>query len=275
MQQLSLMAKELIIPPPGYGIVSADLSQIEFRVIVHYLENKRCLAAFQKNPWTDFHVWVANSVPTKRKPAKTLNFMLGYGGGMAKTVSVLSVNKELVGEIIAAIENDDTIPPDQKHQAMTAACERRAKKVYDGYHALLPELKPTTKQATAACQRKGYVRNHAGRRRHLPADIAWKAFNNVCQSTAGDLFKDVTVQLADEVPEFEQIASVHDAAVGLLPLDLLKAEAQHGDATLRRICNTMNSPSRPLRVPVRTSIGWSDRSWAEAQSEECEQKFSW
>ena len=276
MQQLSLMAKELIIPPPGMSIVSADLSQIEFRMIVHYLENRRCIAAFNKSPWTDFHLWVAKSVPTKRKPAKTLNFMLGYGGGKKKTVATLSVNKDLVGEIIERVKNDAGIPEDLKQRAIAQACEDRALKVYNGYHALLPELKPTSKQAMNSCMRKGYVRNHYGRHRHMSPDASWAAFNSACQSSAGDLFKERMVALRDEVPELIQIAQVHDQVVGLLPTELLRRESYMAggcDRTLRRITTVMNTPTRPLKVPVRTSIGWSERNWAEAQSDECEQKF--
>jgi DNA polymerase I-like protein with 3'-5' exonuclease and polymerase domains len=270
------MAKELVIPPEGYGIVSADLSQIEFRVIVHYLENERCCSAYRRNPWTDFHIWVAKSVPTKRKPAKTLNFMLGYGGGKKKTVAVLSQNKDLVGELIAIVERDASIPPEHKLEAARHACELKATKVYDGYHRLLPELKPTTRAAMYACMNRGFARNHYGRRCYKTKEAAWAAFNTVCQGTAGDLFKDRLIGLRDDVPEFLQTAVVHDQVVGLLPLETLQREAYFNggnDETLRRITKTMNSPSRPLRVPIRTGIGWSDHSWAEAQSDACEQKF--
>lgn len=276
LQQLNEVAKELIIPPPGYGIVSADLSQIEFRVIVHYLENKRCIEAYQNNPWTDFHNWVAETAGIPRKPAKTVNFLAGYGGGKKRMQAALSTNKDLVGNIIAAIEANPDILESHRAQAILDACKRKADQVYNDYHRLLPELKPTAKLAGSVCYRKGYVRNHYGRHCHKTQEASWAAFNTVCQGTAADLFKERTVAVAEEVPEFEQTAVVHDQIVGLLPLEILERdEPENGGNhdTMRKIVHIMNSPRRPLRVPVRTGIGWSPKNWAHAQSEKREHKF--
>jgi DNA polymerase-1 len=267
MQQLSEDAKELVQPPPGEGIVSMDFSQIEFRYIVHYIGNRACVAAYQRDPWTDFHDWVADMVPTKRKPAKTINFMMGYRAGKKKTIQVLSVNEELVGATIAEVKALG-LPDDQVQLAVARACERRALEVYDKYHATLPELKPTARAAETACKRRGYTRNHFGRRRHLPAHAAFAAFSTVCQSSAGDLMKERMVALDDEVPEFRQMACVHDQVLSYAPLDVLRAEHVR-----RRAVEVMNATSRPLTVPVRTSIGWSETSWLHAASKEREERF--
>lgn len=266
-QQLSMIAKMLIIPPPGYGIVVADASQLEFRIIGHYTENKRIVQAYLANPWTDFHQFVADGVPCARTPAKTLNFMMGYGGGKKKTIYSLAINEDFVGAIVKEVEASG-IREEQKLAMVNALCEQKALQIYSDYHTkLLPELKPTSRQATARAKIKGYVRNHSGRRRYLPDNRAHTAFNSACQSSAGDMVKDRMVALDREVPELIQIAQVHDEIVGYAPLELLEAP---GDPLLHRIIDVLCAPEKPFRVPIRWSIGWSSKSWAHAKSKERE-----
>ena len=77
MQQLDEDAKELVHPRAGYSFFSTDASGIEFRVIVSYINNQRCIEAYNADPDTDFHKWVADLLSITRKPAKTCNFLMG------------------------------------------------------------------------------------------------------------------------------------------------------------------------------------------------------
>lgn len=270
MQQLSGVAKELILPlSDDYVIVSADFSQIEFRLIVHYIENRRCIDAYAADPWTDFHQWVADMVPTKRKPAKTINFMMGYGGGMRRTIESLSINDDVVGEVVREVDASGL--KDQARQAaIVRSCQQRARQVYRKYHELLPELKPTTRAAENVCRARGFARNLYGRRRRLPGNRAHTAFNTLCQSSAGDMIKERMIALDrdERTSHMLQCAQVHDQVLGYVHKDLAADER-----TFREICDVMNTPSIPLRVPVRTSIGWSALNWKDAQSDERERKF--
>ena len=54
-QQLSKEAKELILPFDNQHFVSFDESQVEFRLIVHYIQDSKAIEAFNENPDTDFH----------------------------------------------------------------------------------------------------------------------------------------------------------------------------------------------------------------------------
>jgi DNA polymerase-1 len=266
MQQLNTLAKTLIVPPPGYAIVSADFSQIEFRIIAHYLENRQWVDAYNADPWVDAHDYVARMCGISRKPAKTLNFQSAYGGGKKKMIAAMSVNKEVVAGVIAEIEAAySQYSSEARAHAVQAACAKRGAEVYDAYHRMLPELKPVSRQAAGACSVRGYVRNLYGRRRHLGAKFAHKAFNSAVQSTAGDLTKERMLALEQEVPELLQVTQVHDCVLGLLPLDLL--EGDENPRVLNNIVDCMNHPQLDLRVPVRTTIGWSSKNWAEADED--------
>ena len=270
LQQLSGVAKELIEPPPGYVLVCTDASQIEYRFISHYIHNERIIASYQENPWVDFHDWVANMVPTKRKPAKTLNFMMGYGGGKTKTIEMLSINEDFVGDVIAEVDALG-LEGAEREAAIKRATVSRAEGVYKRYHEAMPELKRTSKFASGRCVKNGYVRNHYGRRRHLPEKAAHVAFNSINQSSAGDLVKERMLALRREVPELIQVAQVHDEILGLLPKELV----QNDDHYLRKIVGVLNNPNRPLTVPVRWSIGYSEKHWAEAKGDDAERKYFW
>lgn len=262
-QQLSEEAKAMVVPPPGCAIVTADFSQIEFRFIAHYIENPRWVEAYCKDPWTDAHDWVSGMAGIPRKPAKTMNFRIAFGGGKKNVVAALSVEREVVGELRAAVEALG-LEPSHAREEVLRRCRARGEQLYATYHGALPELKPTARAAERACRTRGYVRNHYGRRRRLPPEHAHKAFNNLNQSSAADLMKERLVAVRDEVPELALAAVVHDSVVGTCPLELVEAGPE--SELLLRLTRVMNSPSRPLRVPIRTAVGWSARSWADADA---------
>jgi DNA polymerase I-like protein with 3'-5' exonuclease and polymerase domains len=270
MQQLSFLAKELIIPPPGHAIVTADSSQLEFRLIGAYTQNERVLAAYNADPWTDFHQLVADSAGTKRKPAKTINFMMGYGGGKKRTVEQLTLNEDIVEEAAREVEANG-VHEDMQQHAVAELCKQRALSLYAWYHRdMLPELKPTSNMAASVARKRGFARNWYGRRRHLPSKRAHIAFNTLCQSTAGDYFKERMVALRDELPWFVQATQVHDCVLGYVPLEMVEDEETER-RTLTAICEVMNDahpPTRPFPVPFRTAIGWSDKNWQDASTRE-------
>lgn len=179
MQQLPIEAKEYILPyDDSYALVEFDLSQIEFRVIVHYINNRRAIEQFNRDPSTDFHTWVAEMCRIKRKPAKTCNFLCGYGGGKDKLVAELSGLKEIRQEL----SSEDEI-------------RSRAYGVYKAYHEGLPELKRTAYHAGDVLRARGYVRTLLGRHRYLPRKMHFKSFNSICQGSAADIQKDITLRL--------------------------------------------------------------------------------
>lgn len=265
-QQFDVRAKRLILPRVGRGLISMDYSQIEFRLICHYIRDEAAIAAYRENPDTDFHQWVANLCEMARKPAKNVNFMMGYGGGKKKCVTMLSANAEVVGALRELIEQKaiaGELPREQAQQMFEQACKARAERVYNGYHERLPGIKRTAKEAEQVCKQRGYVRNLFGRRRYLPADKAWLAFNNLNQSSAADIMKERMVALAESdlarELDVHALANVHDELLLDVPLDLeTDIEAQ------RRLVEFMEQAPIPLRVPIRCTIGFSKVNWAEA-----------
>ena len=245
MQQLMEWAKMLIVPREGHIIVTADYSQIEYRLIVHYIRDDAAIAAYHENPDIDYHQWVADLCGIKRKPAKTVNFLMGYGGGKALLLSALSIDPDLIADIKASTKEEF---------AMLAKI--RAEEVFTTYHRRLPNLKRTSKEAENICRQRGYVKNLYGRRRYLPSEYARKAFNTVNQSSAADLMKERLVALW--LAGYEVIGVVHDEIIITMPID------QYTDEVRCHIASILESPSISLRIPIRVSVGSSINNWLEA-----------
>lgn len=252
-QQLNTEAKSFIHPGPGEAFLSSDYSQVEFRLIVHYTRALEAIKAYAANPDTDFHQWVADMCGIPRKPAKNVNFAVGYGAGKAKVTTMLSGNMDLMAGM------GENMSPQQ----FQAACRVRAEKVYEMYHEALPGLRPATRSATAICKERGYVRTAYKGRCHLPDKAAHIAFNRIVQGTAAHLMKERTVAVAPRYNDWVRkqgitlAASVHDETK-------FRGEAQmmKDPYVVSRLVTTLEDTAVKFSIPIRAGAGWSDKSWA-------------
>ncbi len=253
-QQFNDEARDLILPREGMALVCKDYKQIEYRIIVHYTNNKSIVQTYNENPDADFHQMMADEVNAllnglfnfKRKPAKILNLALGYQMGKKSTIDSLRIDSD----IIAGTNGDP------------ALATEIATKAYHAFHRRLPEVKKHAEMAEGVARRRGYVRNAYGRRCHLPLEYCRPAFNRVCQSHAADLMKERTNALSDALDgldyEAHLLASVHDETLSEVEADRAYEYADFAQ-------NILNDVSVPLRVPIRCSAGVSVKSWLDAK----------
>ena len=257
----------ITVPTTGHYVTSNGLvnlnSQIEFRLIAHYIKDPGVIAAYARDPWIDFHQWVADMIPMQRRPAKNVNFMMGYGGGKGKTVKMLESNLDVVAELKELAGDDLAL--------FGELCRMKAETVYSKYHDALPGLKLTSRRAARALEAKGYVFNARGRHRHLPRDRSHLAFNNLCQSLAADIIKERMVALRRALIDaglygpVQFMAQVHDAVVMTGPPEVL----EH-DSFSPWVHGVMEATDVELSVPLRYTCGTSRRSWLDADG--CERR---
>lgn len=254
-QQLNLEAKKLIHPRKGYAFVSMDYSQIEFRLIVHYIRNAAAIRSYNKDPDTDFHQWMADMCVIPRKPAKNINFAVGYGAGKKKVISMLASNMELM----ESIERGEP-------RKFRRLCTEKAEEVYNTYHSTLPELKRTSYLAATKCRSRGHVFNAYGRQRRLPVQVAYIAFNAIIQSSAADVMKDRAVAIAPRYDGhvrawgWHPVAMVHDDFLWEAPLD------NYDDPfILEYITDKLENPDIKFDVPIRIGCKSSTSNWAEVE----------
>jgi len=275
-QQLNKRAKMLVLPDDCFA--SWDYSQIEFRLICHYIKDEEAIRAYNENPDTDFHQWVSDMLSNalnarySRKPAKTVNFAIGYGAGKRKVCSELAGNKEVVEMVTREIDDlieQGILDPTDRKAIFTGHLDEKAETIYNTYHERLPGIKPTSRKAAAICRRRGYVFNAYGRRRNLPDQMSHKAFNTVVQGTAMDIMKEKMIELSPRNNKWIRdlgislAANVHDEVLMDGPEEVFRDEKIQ-----QRIREVMETPTIDFRVPIRTGLGISSENWAIAAGDE-------
>lgn len=271
-QQLDKKAKSLILPGEGKAFLSCDYSQIEFRLIVHYIQDVNAIRAYQEDPDTDFHTWVAEMCGIPRSPAKNVNFGIGYGAGKRKVTEMLASNMELMeslGGIIDEKISAGEYKSAERQRIFEAMCRKRAEAVYWQYHDTLPGLRPLTRAASRKILSRGYVQNAYGRRAHLSEKGSHIAFNRLIQGCAADVMKERTVALSPRYNSWmrdlglELAGSVHDET--LIVGDI---ETTRNPGVVRKVVECLEDTAYKFRVPIRTGAGWSDKNWAIASGDD-------
>lgn len=266
-QQVNPPARELIIPRGAF--MSCDASQIEFRLIVHYINDADAIAAYAEDPDTDFHSWVAEVCRTKRGPGKTMNFSMGYGAGMKKVVSQLAANPDIMKEIAEKLDVME-VPAEDRQRVFEELCVEHATVVYEAYHDRLPGIRRLSRKATQTAKRRGYVFNLYGRRRHLPPMGAHKGFNSAVQSLAMDIIKQKMINLS---PRYNSqmrdwgihiVANVHDEIL----FECEEPEVFYDPDVQRYIFTELEDPGCDLRVPIRWDMGISTENWKIASKDD-------
>ena len=106
-EEAAALIRGVFLPEPGEWWLSADFSQQEFRLIVHFAERlglSRADVAAQKyrdDPRTDFHSMVAEMTGLDRKPAKDANFAQSFGAGKEKFAAMINKSVEEAERILA------------------------------------------------------------------------------------------------------------------------------------------------------------------------------
>lgn len=234
------LVRELFIPAPGKLWLSADASQIEYRLFAGLSGNRDVLAAFGRDPWADFHQLVTDMVRRTAKPdatrkhIKNVNFAKVYGAGVKKIRRMLGCSMDEAEAFVGA------------------------------YDQAFPEVSPlirSVEQAIKSRQRSegcGYVRTLLGRRRRYPGlERLHSGLNAFIQGSAADIAKIKARQLYDARKELELTMRfvVHDSNEGDVP------SIEHA----RRVQALLNEPALPgLKVPVLWNTGVGP-NWAAVQ----------
>jgi DNA polymerase I-like protein with 3'-5' exonuclease and polymerase domains len=165
-KELAPLFRQIFLPEKGHQWSLNDYSQQEFRVFADYTGSQVLLDGYKAIPPLDIHSVVADLLHVERDPAKTMNFGILYGMGVAKLARSLGI-------------------PEQE------AAQLRAK-----YDTMLPEVKRFTHQAERTAASRGWVRTKLHRRRRFPDRLyAYKAGNAVIQGSSADMTKVKMVEI--------------------------------------------------------------------------------
>jgi DNA polymerase-1 len=231
----------------GNVLISADYSQIEFRVLAHLSEEPVLIEAFREG--ADFHertavkIFGADSGRDKhdlRSIAKMVNYALLYGKGAFTLAKDIGVTQQAAQEFI------------------------------DAYFAGFPRVRAFIDRTLEEARATGVVKTMYGRRRLVPelnsrdfqrrSASEREAVNMPIQGTAADIMKramiDVHAALGKH-PDSRMILTVHDELLFEVP----KARAEEIAAVVR---DSMQNAAT-LNVPLTVDVGIGD-NWKDAKS---------
>jgi DNA polymerase-1 len=239
--------RRAFIADEGCGLLTADYSQIELRVMAHLAEDPGLIEAFERG--ADIHTTTASRVfdvseekvdEFQRRFAKVVNYGLAYGMeayGLAQRLD---------------------IPTEQ------------AREILDAYFEAFPNIAAYMKETVRDAKACGYTTTLFGRRRQLP-ELSSDNFrirqmgermaqNAPVQGSAADIFKlamiDLDAALTKGKFASRMILTVHDELVLEVPL----GERERVEPVVRDVMEHVTE----LRVPLVVDMGFGP-TWADAK----------
>lgn len=212
-----------IVPPDeNYCLVSMDYDQQEYRMMLDYAGELELIE--QVKSGVDVHQATADLMGVSRKYAKTLNFMLLYGGGAGKLAEALDI---------------------------TGAQARDLKQLY---FSKLPKVQNFITTVINTAKQRGYVYNWAGRRYFCDPDFAYKMPNRIIQGGGADVMKQAIVKISELLKTTESTIAltIHDE----LDFYIHKNEF-HLIPKIKAIMEGV-FPSRHLPLTVSISHSWDN-----------------
>jgi len=227
------IVRELFVPGEGLWL-SADAEQIEYRLFADYAKPPKVLAAYARDPRTDFHNIVMNEMikpifpSVTREKTKDTNFAKIYGAQLKKIARMLGLR------------------------------ESEAKRFIAVYDRAFPEAERLLRYTSSLAESRGYVKTKLGRRRRFPPGMpTYAALNGVVQGSAADEMKTKALMLhrARKKTGFKLRFLVHDEVNGDVP----DREAA------RMVEEILNTQVLKTVVPLLWAVGVGE-NWQEAKA---------
>jgi DNA polymerase I len=237
--------RRAFIADDGCGLLTADYSQIELRVLAHLTDDPGLIEAFSRS--ADIHTTTAAMVfgvdeadvdPFQRRFAKVVNFGLAYG------MEAYGLGQRL------------GVPTEE------------AREILDNYFASFPSVKEFMDTTVREAKQRGYTTTIFGRRRQI-TELSSDNFrirqmgermaqNAPVQGSAADIFKLAMVALdralEDAGLRARMILTVHDELVLEVPLD----ERERVEPLVREVMESVCKLAVPLVVDLGFGPTWAD-----------------
>lgn len=218
--------RKAFVPRPGFIFVEFDFSQMEYRLMAEYAGEMELIEKINRG--YDVHEATAEMMKVTRQEAKTLNFMLLYGGGAQKLADALGLSLE------------------------------DAKALKEKYFSALPKVKKFIFDVTRIAQERGFIFNWMGRRCYFPdKNFAYKAPNALIQGGCAEIVKLAMNEIAKELQGClsRMVLQVHDSI-----LFEMYFEELHLAVKIKEILENAY-PAKYLRMTVDCAM--STTSWAD------------
>lgn len=215
-------ARDMVIAPPGYVLMSWDWSQTELRLLAHYTKDEFLLDAFRNKK--DIHGETATRLNMPRDVAKRINFGVVYGIGANALAEMLDVDEEIAREYLNA------------------------------YNRLIPGARRLYQSAQRRADTQRFITMWTGRRRHYrPQDETHKAMSNLIQGGVAEMMR-VAITKLDRMLAGQRariILQIHDEIL----LEVPAQEVEYWAAKTKAVMEDF-----PFGVPI-VAEGYSGPCW--------------
>lgn len=220
--------RKAFIPPDDYCLVRIDYDQVEYRLMLNYAKEMGVIKKI-KEQGLDVHQATADMLGVPRNFAKTLNFLLLYGGGIEKLAGALNITLAQAAEL------------------------RRV------YFANLPAVSKWTQGVKSLSARYLFIVNWMGRVcEFLDASESYKAPNHLIQGGVADIIKVAMNNTHERLAGMrsKQVLQVHDELVFYIHKDELEIVPE----LVRIMENVYTKGALPLTAGVSHSWhNWYDK----------------
>ncbi len=253
---LGLLVREGFLALPGMILLGGDLSQIEYRILAHFSNDRTLVKLF--NDRVDIHKWTAATVngiriedvtKQQRSIAKTTNYLkiyLGTGMGMADQLRKDGIEGWPVDRCDELIRETDKMFPGVPRWVNEVILETYATEMscsYEGMPRYLPGIRSRDRATRAEAERH--------------------AISQRIQGTAQDMIQNSMIwlepkvwQLQDRGENIEPLLQYHDELIFMIYPEVVPTMT-----TLLRWA-LVKEGGVPMRVPIECDIHsgyrWSD-----------------
>jgi DNA polymerase-1 len=261
------LVRRSFIPQPDHAFFMLDFDQFEYRAMLNKAGEMGVIE--QVLGGLDVHTATANLMGVERQLAKTINFLLLYGGGYA--VLARALYKTHLSE--------DTLKLIQKYHwdrdrtysmsSIAGLCKlddwevihgveilEKAKANKELYFKKLPRVKKYVQDTTKKAERVP-IYNYFGRRYTFPKAHAYKAPNYEIQGETADWIKQAMVSVHQYLKPKKSnlILQVHD--------ELLFQIHKNEFDIVYDLKDIMENIAPTTFLPYTVGIDFSDKSWAD------------
>lgn len=232
MDESQFPVRGCFIAPPDFYLVSIDFQAQEMRVMLDQAGEDAVIEKVLLGE--DLHQATADMMGCSRKEAKTINFGILYGMGIAKLAASLGVSED----------------------------EARALKKL--YMSRLPNVAAFTQQVIRKAKNTGKISNIIGRVYNFDEGFSYKAVNYLIQGSSSEITKNAML-LCEEFlflhsSKSRMILSVHDELVFYVHRDELNLV----DGLAQKMREAYKYEKLPMDVGVEIGTRWSSmEGWDE------------
>lgn len=214
-------------PRDGYSFISLDYSQMEYRMLADYANEKDVIRRVMEG--ADFHQVTADMFGVSRKQAKTINFACLYGAGVDKLSTMLGTTKH------------------------------EASRLRDRYFMALPNVERLIDDVISTGKSRGFVQNWYGRKMYAQKEFCYALPNHLIQGGGADVVKLAMIEVEKELrgSDIHMVLQVHDQLVFEYPTGM-------DNTKLKRVKEIMENTYVPRNgMKLTVDISESTTSLAE------------